>query len=213
MINMAAQQYGASFPGIRMPGNNLWPLKTVALLYKLAKEQSSNFSLNLLTQTPVTSISRVCAAPRRWSVETPRGKISCSYVLHATNAYASHLLPHLYGPNGIIPTRGQVLAMRAAAPPDVITKCAWSSNEGFEYWFPRPMKDGEGTPLVILGGARETVNPRYELYEVDDSVCNEDVGRALRKFLPCVFPGKFEKDREPEIEWVGFDQPVNGSIY
>ena len=96
------------------------------------------------------------------------------------------------------------MALHAAAPPDVITKMAWGANEGFEYWFPRPMKDGESEPLVILGGGRETVKPRYELYEADDSVCNEDVGRAMRKFLPSVFPGKYEDGREPEVEWVSF---------
>ena len=122
--------------------------------------------------------------------------------MHATNSYVSHLLPHLYGPEGVVPTRGQAMALRAAATPDVITKAAWASNEGFEYWFPRPVKAGEATPLVILGGGREVAKPRYELYEVDDAMCNEDVSMAMRKFLSSVFPGKYDEGREPEIEWV-----------
>lgn len=155
------------------------------------------------TRTPVTAISRLPDTDsRRWSLETSRGNIACSYVLHATNAYVSHLLPHMYGPDGVIPTRGQVFATRAAAPADVITKIAWGANEGFEYWFPRPVKIHEATPLVILGGGREIAKPTYELYEVDDSVCNERVGQAMRKFLPTVFPGKFENGKEPEVEWV-----------
>ena len=87
---------------------------------------------------------------------TPRGKISCSYVLHATNAYASHLLPHLVGPNGIVPTRGQIIATRASVTEDVLTKTGGIGNEGFEYWFPRPIKTPEEKyPLVIVGGGRE----------------------------------------------------------
>ena len=97
--------------------------------------------------------------------------------------------------------------MRAAAPPDVLTKAAWSANEDFEYWFPRPAKAGDAAPLVILGGGRETAVPQYELYEADDSVCSERVSGALRRFLPCVFPGKFEEGREPEVEWVSLDSP------
>lgn len=94
------------------------------------------------------------------------------------------------------------MAIRAAVSPDVLTKMAWGGNEGFEYWFPRPMKDGEAGPLVILGGGRETVKPRYELYEVDDSVCNAEIGRIMRRFLPSVLPGRYEDGKEPEVEWV-----------
>lgn len=182
----------------------MWPLKLVGLLYELAQTQTPNFSVNVYTRTPATSISPHpdAASGRRWTVETPRGTISCAYILHATNAYVSHLIPHLAGPDGIIPTRGQVMAVRAAAPPDAITKSAWAANEGFEYWFPRPMSSGEATPLVIVGGGREVATPKYELYEVDDSVCNEEIGRAMRRFLPSVFPGKYEEGREPELEWV-----------
>ncbi|KIP01827.1 hypothetical protein PHLGIDRAFT_131084 [Phlebiopsis gigantea 11061_1 CR5-6] len=199
------QQYGAPYPGVRRPGNNVWPLKTVGLLYELAKTQTSKFSVDLYTRTPVTSISPYSdsASPRRWSVETPRGMISCSYILHATNAYVSHLLPHMSGPDGVIPTRGQVMAVRATAPPDAITSSAWGANEGFEYWFPRPVKPGEAAPLVIIGGGREAAKPTYELYEVDDSVCNEEVGRVMRRFLPSVFPGKYDENGEPEVEWSG----------
>lgn len=187
---------------MRTRGNNIWPLKTVALLYNLAQQASPNFTLDLHTRTPVTAITGG-GPTRRWTVETPRGKVSCSYVLHATNAYVSHLLPHLHGPEGVIPTRGQVIATRASAPADVLTKSAWGSNEGFEYWFPRPVKGLETAPLVILGGAREAAQPQYELYEVDDSKLNPTVSSALRRFLQSVFPGKYEPDHEPEVEWSG----------
>ena len=137
---------------------------------------------------------------------TPRGKIACSYVLHATNAYASHLLPHLVGPNGIVPTRGQIIATRASVTEDVLTKTGGIGNEGFEYWFPRPIKTPEEKyPLVIVGGGREVSKPeyRFELYQTDDSVVDEQVGKALRAFLPSVFTGMFEVGKEPELEWTG----------
>lgn len=64
-----------------------------------------------------------------YTVVTNRGSISCSRVVHATNAYASYLLPFLAGPDGIIPTRGQVMATRASVGSDQIKKPSWSGNE------------------------------------------------------------------------------------
>jgi glycine/D-amino acid oxidase-like deaminating enzyme len=146
--------------------------------------------------------------PRRHIVNTPRGSISCSYIIHATNAYASQLLPHFTGPNGIIPNRAQVVALRAAVSRDKLGMAGWSANEGFEYWFPMSAKyDGgkdetEWNPLIILGGGREVTAPHFEIYEDDDSVLNEKVSRALKDFLPSLFEGRYEKGREPEMEWV-----------
>ncbi len=200
------QQYGASYPAVRIPGNNLWPLKLVSVLFNLAQNASGNFSLSLHTRTPVTSMSPInhSGSRRRWSLTTPRGDISCSYVVHATNAYASHLLPFMHGPQGIVPTRGQIIAVRATSP-SLLIRSGFIGNDGFEYWFPRPHKpsDENANELVILGGGREAAKGKgYEFYETDDSVVNEDVGKVLRDFLPAVFPGKFEKEIEPEMEWV-----------
>ena len=197
--------YGAAYPGVRIPGYNVWPLKLVTHLFNLAKDTgttSSASELTLHTNTPVTEITPSDSLSRRWNLTTPRGSIACSYVLHATNAYASHLLPHLRGPAGIIPTRGQSIALRAAASAQEITRTGWGGNEGFEYWFPRPVVNpSEDSPLVILGGGRDA-SGGFEFYNADDSTVNSAVGDTLRRFLPAVFPGKYEEGREPEMEWV-----------
>ena len=200
MILNAFQEYGAEYPGLRLPGNNLWPRKLVEALYTIAQRTTPNFALSIHTLTPVTSITATNpTSDRRWIVNTPRGTITTSYILHATNAYASHLLPHLQGPEGIIPGRGQIIATRAAAD---LSRTAFGANEGFEYWFPRPIKTGiDEHPLVIVGGGREA-SETYELYETDDSKLNPDISRRMRRFLPSVFPHKFDEGREPEMEWV-----------
>lgn len=110
----------------------------------------------------------------------------------------------MHGPSGIVPTRGQVIAMRAAALAENISTSSWLGNEGFEYWFPRPVKTPGEHPLIILGGGRESVEPSYEFGENDDSKVNPIAGRALRDFLPATFPTFFEKGRDPEMEWVRF---------
>lgn len=214
------QRFGAPYPAALIPGNNLWPLKLVAGLFNLANKIGQGASsrptltLSLHTLTPVTSISTLSSTekglgdksnpfPRRFSLSTPRGNIKCSYVIHATNAYVSHLLPDL----PVIPTRGQIVALRAAVGEEKLTKIAGTGNDGFEYWFPRPVKcDADGkpleNPLVILGGGREASSRLFEFYEVDDGVLNPRVGKVLREFLPAVFPGYYEDGREPEMEWV-----------
>lgn len=182
-------------------------MKLVTLLYRAAAA-SPAISLSLYTNTPVASISRLAGStpdgtfPRRWSLATSRGTISCARVLHATNGYASHLLPHMAGPAGIVPTRSQVTALRASVPLEEITLSAWNANNGFEFWFPRPVQQGEALPLVIFGGGRETAVPRFEVDVADDGAVNPVVGKMLRTFLPAVFPGKYEEGREPEMEWV-----------
>lgn len=198
------------------------------------------FQLSLHTHTPVTSVTSVsaCLAPM-YDVHTPRGTIRTPLVVYATNAYTSHLLPHLTGPDGIVPVRGQVAAIRAnvgyvdEGDIEGITRIAWkgmdapasfvfpfcsiplfrlTGNEGFEYWFPRPHpppssaredKHRHHCPLIILGGARETLKEKgYGMYETDDGDLDPEVSEALRMFLPAVFPGKFGTNGTVEVEWV-----------
>ncbi|KIJ65352.1 hypothetical protein HYDPIDRAFT_174844 [Hydnomerulius pinastri MD-312] len=201
------QTFGAPYPGVRIPGHNVWPLKLVTKLYQHAKARN-NFDLRLHTHTPVTSIVKTVAADgpvgREYKLSTPRGSVACSRVVHATNAYASHLLPFLAGPDGIVPTRGQIIATRASVGTELIKTNGWGGNEGFEYWFPRPLKAVDEKPLIILGGGREaSESPSFELYVDDDSTLNQAVGKALRGFLPAVFEGMFDPNNEPEMEWTG----------
>lgn len=94
------------------------------------------------------------------------------------------------------------MALRAPVPLPQLTDSSWWANEGFEYWFPRPVNSPNEKPLIVLGGGREAAVPTFDQYEADDSVFREDVGKVLRDFLPGLFPGKFEKGVIPEMEWV-----------
>ena len=100
------------------------------------------------------------------------------------------------------------MALRAEASADKVTTSGGSANGAKEYWFPRPLgsnasdKDGDDRPLVIIGGARETAEPTFEMYIADDATVNPVIGEALRRFLPTMFPGRHAPGREPEMEWV-----------
>jgi hypothetical protein len=90
---------------------------------------------------------------------------------------------------------------------------AWDGGGGgWEYWFPRFQDTAAGkNPLIILGGERQFSGGRLEAGVTDDSVVNPLVSKALRGFLPRIFPSQFdtlegddkEKVEDPwEMEWV-----------
>ncbi|KAG8962478.1 hypothetical protein FRC05_005323 [Tulasnella sp. 425] len=216
----AEKEYHTKYPAYRQPGNNLWPLKLATKLFQRARGTTANsgfiqsllstvfsnqgppvIDLALHTHTPVECVRQSGRGDRAYDVETTRGTIRADYVVHATNAYVSHLLPQFSGPkNGVVPTRGQVIGTRSRLPRGELWNDNFVANEGYEYWFPRPCPSSE-LPLIILGGGRESA--RSESNVTDDSVVNETVGKTLRGFLPAVYPKAFSKDTQPEFEWTG----------
>ncbi|KAF9019776.1 hypothetical protein BDP27DRAFT_1354845, partial [Rhodocollybia butyracea] len=122
----------------------------IAWLSEEANSSTSNLSLTLHTHTPITSVtplspSRSSFESTRWNLHTPRGDVHCAQVLHATNGYASHLLLQYSsgstGKKGIIPTRGQIIAVRADTPINDSWRASWSGLD--HYWFGRPV-NGSG---------------------------------------------------------------------
>ncbi|KAF7305174.1 DAO domain-containing protein [Mycena kentingensis (nom. inval.)] len=193
--------YGTYNWGLRSRGYNFWPLKFVNELFLEANATTPRLDLRLHTHTPVTKVFPSTSDDARWELQSPRGAIQCGSVLHATNGYASHLLPQYAGPEGIVPVRGQVIATRASAPLSALTKASWAGNSG--YWFPRPVSSPSEHPLIVLGGAREDADPPFEVDTTDDSVLNSKVGKSLRAFLPALFPRYYDPETEPHMEWTG----------
>ncbi|KAF6756559.1 FAD dependent oxidoreductase-domain-containing protein [Ephemerocybe angulata] len=192
---------GTAHPGVWAPSGNLWPLKLVAQLYKLAKA-SSSVEVSVHTHTPATAVHSNDGA-RRYTVETPRGPIQCDYVVHATNGYTNYLVDPKTTNVRVVPTRGQVIAVPADVGTEKMGTNAWTANERYEYWFPRPVKEVGERPLIILGGAREVAKPNFGFYETDDGIIDDEVGSVLRKFLPSLFPKLFDNDTKPIWEWTG----------
>lgn len=193
--------FGTSYPAVKRPGWNLWPVKLVTKLYERATQRvGARFDLKLHTYTPVTSVEKIAqttsGSDRAFLLSTHRGSISCSRVVHATNGYASHLLPMFTGPDGIVPCRGQIIATRASVGPKLIGKNSWRGYQGVEYWFPRPLELKQNNPLVILGWGPER-------YIDDDSSINPAVAKHMREILPSLFQGRYEQGNEPEMEWTG----------
>ena len=104
------KENGADHPGVWLPAINVWPIKLVTKMFRLAQDiatasssaASPPVSIRLFTHTTATSVTSVSDDALnthvRWKVETSRGHIRTRYAIHATNAYASHLLPQFAPP-------------------------------------------------------------------------------------------------------------------
>lgn len=203
---LGMQLFGAVCAGaIRIPGNNLYPRKLVTAIFQRAQAQaaspSSPVALDLFTNAPVVSVTPSASSTSSWDVNTAVGSIKTRFVVHATNAYASHLLPNLAaGDQAIVPTRGQIVAYQ----PGQGGNPHWSSGYGgsITYHFQR-----QGGGPVILGGYRQT-EQKEEFGNSDDSTLSPLVSAGLRSYLPSAFPEWFSPadggvEGVVQLEWTG----------
>ncbi|KIL61456.1 hypothetical protein M378DRAFT_193437 [Amanita muscaria Koide BX008] len=112
-------------------GRAIHPYRLVTgILERLLKSYSKNFYLFM--HTPCTAI-KTCPQGL-YELSTPKGAIKTSHVVHATNAWASHLLPGMR--RRIVPVRAVMTAqvpMRGlgSSPGD---KKPWTSTRSFTFY-------------------------------------------------------------------------------
>ncbi|KAI2618180.1 FAD dependent oxidoreductase [Hypoxylon sp. NC1633] len=229
---------------------SLWPYKLVAFVlerllatYSDAGKPGSG-SFNLQTNTPATGLTQAettihlhspsttskptstststtsTSTSTTWTVHTPRGTITAPKVLLATNAYTSHLLPQFS--TFLVPTRGQVSALKPPQPPTVppldiahtyyIEGEPDSPYERDDYLVQRPPAAAE---LVYGGGRRHARRRGVGVW--DDGAVDQAVAWYLRGELTAVLdlsarPGSGsgsgqsqskKQDLEPTHEWTG----------
>jgi glycine/D-amino acid oxidase-like deaminating enzyme len=112
---------------------------------------SALFSLS--TFTPATSITPSPSTPGSYTVTTPRGRVTASRVIVATNGYTASLLPQFH--TRIVPLRGQVTAQRPGAGlPQAGLNQTYSFiyGEGYDYMVSRPGTAPDAGTIVIGGG-------------------------------------------------------------
>lgn len=172
---------------IKYEAGSLSAYKLTIGILKLALD----LGLNLQTGTPATAITSEKAITddkTTWTVTTPRGPISTSTLILATNGYTAHLLPQLQ--DVIVPFRGVVTAQRPgkALPHggNLSTTYSFVYKEGYEYMITRPAiqsmpsdvtsqqnghhQDDSAYDIVIGGGLTKTPDQgSSEFYTTDDS--------------------------------------------
>ncbi|PWN41335.1 DAO-domain-containing protein [Ceraceosorus guamensis] len=200
-------------------GSTVHPLKLVSLLYSVAMRTARERRIQVEAHTycPVDEVveqasnglNNLTQSSSRALLRTRRGSLQARYVVHATNAWASHLSPQLAGPKGIVPTRGQAMAVEPKEPQ------TWSQGlatpDGFNYMQMRPgtaqvqAEASQGpakNPPIIFGGGRDSA-PAYEWGVENDGELSNNVSKRQRQLLPSLLPSAFGGLPQPTHEWTG----------
>ncbi|KAK0653383.1 hypothetical protein DIS24_g6135 [Lasiodiplodia hormozganensis] len=169
----------------------LWPYRFVASVWKSLLTQFPTV-LSIETGTPVESISSAESDAHPFLLQTPRGIVRARHVVHATNAFASHLIPGLR--NKMTGLRAHMSAQRPGQSfkSDPKGGRSWSImyGSGFDYMTQRPAAPDSktGGHLMIGGGFFRSIKQGLDQMGVwDDSKLDALTATHLNGILPTVF--------------------------
>lgn len=180
-------------------GAIIWPAAQLSA-YKLVTqiiEKLVDKGVNLQTETPVTKVTPL---GDKWTVETPRGNITTSNIVHATNGYAEYLLPS-FG-NFIKATRG---FMTAQAPPQSLLdpplnrtySFVYGAGEKFDCLIQQPPYAGK---KLMFGGGLHQDPDRHTF---DDAKIPDRIEHYLFNQLPKVLNWDGESGNQFCMCWCG----------
>ncbi|OAQ96649.1 hypothetical protein LLEC1_07482 [Akanthomyces lecanii] len=162
--------------------------------------------LVLLSNTPVEDISVAAnSAQHPYAVRTSKGTIRTRHVLHATNAYAPHLLPRLQ--SSLTGRRGCMSAQESGDKfPATQGNRSWKVvyDPGFDYVTQRPNnKDGSSGDVMVGGGFRQGKLGGLDQIGVWDDSKRDALPLAhVSGIMPTVF----------QPNWGGGKSPTAGSL-
>ncbi|THH10585.1 hypothetical protein EW145_g1235 [Phellinidium pouzarii] len=160
----------------------------------------------LSTNTPCTEILPSSNSNDLYTVVTPRGNVRTAHVVHATNAWCSHLLP---------PLRGKIFCMRAnmtAQRPGAALSLSslngarswafYDNHIGYDYLTQLPGSERE----LMFGGGLGAVGEDGldDIGSSDDSQLSRGIMEYLAGALPLLFGGKnwgSEADEDGDARW------------
>ncbi|KAH4188124.1 hypothetical protein HBH70_123240 [Parastagonospora nodorum] len=186
----------------------IWAYRfTVSIWERLLNEFPKTLAIE--TNTPVESISVPNDAPSNfpYAVQTARGTVFARHVVHATNGFASQLVPGLR--KKIVGARAH---MSAQAPGLSFPRCngmrSWSViyNGGFDYISQRPSTPEEAQGDVMLGGGfmRSSKQGVDQLGIYDDGAALDPLTVShIAGIFPAVFHPKWGAGAELKNAWSG----------
>ena len=175
--------------------------------------------LNLQTETPVTGIRRAQqdettatsgARTPEWIVETPRGTVTASNVILATNGYTAHLLPQVH--SKLVPLHGQVVAQRPGSglPQtglDATISFIHPDGGAYEYMITRPPGSIAEGDIIIGGGIGVLPDLAASRFgNTDDTTLEPNIQKYLRQCTADYFGERWGDDHPDgriKHEWSG----------
>lgn len=176
----------------------IWPYRFVTSVWDTLLQEYPN-QLTIETNTPVVSVEKETAR-NAYTVYTNRGIIYCNHVVHATNAWMSHLLPDFK-----TKATGVRAHMSAQNPgyhsyQNFHVNRSWSIIYGendYDYMTQRPSTKGIGD-IMLGGGTFRSKDSGINQIGVWDDSCTDALTSAhLAGILPVVFSPDKEA-RKPE---------------
>ncbi|TYJ54196.1 hypothetical protein B9479_005122 [Cryptococcus floricola] len=176
---------------VAYPTGQVWPYKFVHAILRIIL---ANGDVNLQSHTPVQRVSDR-GSDGLITVSTDRGEVKAKAVVHATNRWASHLLPEFT--NLIFPERSTICAIKA---PEGLLK-----HTGAQYWdsylsnyrlqLPPPHN------TIILGGGKPAIAAHPELSILSDEEDKQFPGipEYYASWPAATIPG-WEDDGPAEFE-------------
>ncbi|KAF3931654.1 hypothetical protein ABW20_dc0108546 [Dactylellina cionopaga] len=179
------------------PAVALWPYRLcTSVLERLIKQ---HHTLKVESFTPVEKIAyNGSSSASAYTLTTPRGNIVTDTVVHATNAWASHLVPGLRGK--VFPCQGQMSAQippEGLPPPGDKYSYLFVHERGLDYMAQRPIvssptPDGTttvtGGEMMLGGGSAQTRNRgSNKIGLADDTKVDYLAASHLSGLLPSVF--------------------------
>jgi glycine/D-amino acid oxidase-like deaminating enzyme len=175
-------------------------------------------TLSIETNTPVESVSVPEEAPEGfpYALKTARGTIFVRQVVHATNAFASHLVPGLR--KKIVGARAHMSAQQAGQQfPHTDGAHSWSVayGDGFDYVTQRPSATGNSKgDLLIGGGFTRSLKQGIDQVGLYDDASLPDPLTAIHiaGLFPAIFHPKWGADAELKQTWCGIIDLTGDSL-
>jgi glycine/D-amino acid oxidase-like deaminating enzyme len=136
---------------------------------------------------------------KKWIVSTPRGDILTSTVIHASNGYASALVPGLRGK--VVPARGICCRVVPKHPTVWSDRSYMLRHNDWEYDYLISRKDGS----IIVGGAKrdfyQDLNTWFD--NSDDSTLIESAKGYFDGYMQRTFKGWDDSLASVDKIWTG----------
>lgn len=164
-------------------------------------------NLSIETATPVSAISSEPSSDAPYTITTNRGVIRSRHVVHATNAFASHLVPGLRGK-----MTGLLAHMSAQRPgkkfPAWNGQRSWSViyGAGFDYATQRATTDGVAGDILLGGGFGQSKKQGLDQLGIyDDSKVDALTTAHILGIMPTIFEPNWGGDTEGRVTkfWTG----------
>ena len=183
----------------------------MAALLRDAMSRMPNLSIH--PYTPARSVEKsdddASSEPPSYTVKTDGASIRCRAVVHATNAYASYLIPGLRGLDGVLGCKAECTAIRPNVAPAApgSTKSGLRGGLGFdEFWHWLIQRPGGG-PFIYGWSGVEMVGDYDDSGTLPRGEDGSHAGqRVMGDFLESAFPESFRDvdwDRDVQNRWTG----------